>query len=141
MSEEIEKVSYDPQKTDMAGIKFTRGPKGHVYSPWFTYEYAGDLKAGQTFYGFNNRTAQIMNAARSAFSSVLGINVEHVVLTEMPSRGGTEIQWRLGTMYPCELPKPPSLPAPRVETIRKLGDDFIDIEATPVRAPNQKKLK
>lgn len=127
MSEELQRISYDPAKTDLRSIKFEQSESGHVHSPWFTYDHSLEMKDGKMVYGFGyGKFPHIIAAAKSAFAAIFGMNTEDVVVTQKPdfSSSSFESQWRLSTPFPVrklEIKKPMK---PAVD-----GDDVIDVEA------------
>lgn len=126
MTSSLQKISYSPEKTDFAQIGLEQGPRGHVYSPWFTYDHHEEVMNGKMTYGwFSGRVRGIIERATTEFARALNISPGDVCVTQMPLDHNTgEAKWRLGTAHPCQLPKPPQRPKP--------SGDFIDVEASSV---------
>lgn len=124
-------IPYDP-KTDLRELRFNQSPTGHVHSPWFTYDYTGDLVAGRMTYGWGyGRYAAVMHCAKTSFAALLDMPEREVIVTELPPKPDGPsglITWRLSTTKPHQLPAPrrPTLPKPEPK------DEVIDIVATPV---------
>lgn len=125
-------VPFNPTKTDLRGIRFTQSVTGHVHSPWFTYDYSGDLNSdGQINYGYG-QWARVIDASKSAFASVLGINGSpgrDVIVTEREDHDKrtmkVEKMWRLSTKNPCKLPSSNSAPS--------LASGAIDVETKKLK--------
>lgn len=87
-----------------AGMRLSLTRNGHVVSPMFTYDCRDEIEHGRMTYYPEGKFHQIKAAARDAFASILGIQENEVIVSEIPKDG--EIWWRLGTAHKCPLPKP-----------------------------------
>lgn len=92
---------------DFRAIRFTRSSSGHIQSPWWSYNWkefnpSGPYQCGSHFHGLRAQSV-------AAFASALGIQERHVVVSVRENPIDGQLEWRCGTSYPIELPKPKQL--------------------------------
>lgn len=94
--------------TDLSGLRLTQGRSGHVHSPFFTFDWETEWIKHPA--DCRSRYHSIIAQSKSAFTALLGIQENDVLVTERTDERTGERWWRLGTKNPTPLPKP------RIET-------------------------
>lgn len=116
---------------DFSDIRFSRSATGHVHSAWWSYDWNkynpdGPYQIGSHFHG-------LRESSISAFAYALGIQDRNVMVSVRTNPIDGALEWRCGTSFPIELPKPRLTQAERMRKIEKLvgeverNDGAIDI--------------
>lgn len=101
---EIVPVTAVTPDDDFSGIQFSRSKSGHIHSPWWTYRWRDYDKVspytiGSFFHGLRSRS-------QFAFACALGLKESDVICSQRENAETGELEWRIGTIHPCALPKP-----------------------------------
>lgn len=104
MNELIPIVSVTPQG-DFAAMQFSRSKTGHVHSPWWSYNWRKYDK-GPSPYIAGSYFHHLRSRSMSAFAYALGLRERDVFCSQRENAQTSELEWRIGTINPCELPKP-----------------------------------
>ena len=112
--------------SDFAAMQFSRSKSGHIHSPWWSFEWRTYDKQGPYTPGsyFHYLRVQSMNA----FASALGLQERDVICSQRENNVTGELEWRIGTIHPCELPKTQAERMRKIErVVKQVEGPAIDI--------------